>query len=223
MIYPWAVLFINLSLAVVLNKYLNLNISILIPILVIILSFVFNGIIRFLVLNLAIFLLGISISYKEKPILQTNQPIFVECVVSSFPDYSRFGSKFDCKVINSSEKQLIGKTFPVFAKYEENIYFLSRIAFLGKAKEKDGNLILMPTRFFLKVDNSDNFLYPILKYRENCISNYRQNAISYETFQVGSALIFGENRYLDLQAKKPFYQTGLAHLIAISGSHIAIL
>ncbi|MBX0311954.1 MAG: ComEC/Rec2 family competence protein, partial [Sulfurihydrogenibium sp.] len=133
MIYPWVVLFINLSLAVVLNKYLNLNISILIPILVIILSFVFNGIIRFLVLNLAIFLLGISISYKEKPVLQTNQPIFVECIVSSFPDYSRFGSSFDCKVINSSEKQLIGKTFPVFAKYEENIYFLSRIAFLGKA------------------------------------------------------------------------------------------
>jgi len=223
MIYPWAVLFINLSLAVVLNKYLNLNISILIPILLIILSFVFNGIIRFLVLNLAIFLLGINISHKEKPVLQINQPIFVECVVSSFPDYTRFGSKFDCKVINSSEKQLIGKTFPVFAKYEENIYFLSRIAFLGKAKEKDGNLILMSTKYFLKVDNSDNFLYPILKYRENCISNYRQNAISYETFQVGSALIFGENRYLDLQAKKPFYQTGLAHLIAVSGSHIAIL
>jgi len=66
MIYPWAVLFINLSLAVVLNKYLNLNIPILIPILVIILSFVFNGIVRFLVLNLAIFLLGINISYKEK-------------------------------------------------------------------------------------------------------------------------------------------------------------
>ncbi|MBX0313116.1 MAG: ComEC/Rec2 family competence protein, partial [Sulfurihydrogenibium sp.] len=86
MIYPWVVLFINLSLAVVLNKYLNLNISILIPFLVIILSFAFNGIIRFLVLNLAIFLLGISISYKEKPMVQTNQPIFVECVVSSFPD-----------------------------------------------------------------------------------------------------------------------------------------
>jgi len=97
MIYPWAVLFINLSLAVVLNKYLNLNISILMPILVIILSFVFNGIVRFLVLKLAIFLLGINISYKEKPVLQTNQPIFVECVVSSFPDYSRFGSKFTAK------------------------------------------------------------------------------------------------------------------------------
>jgi competence protein ComEC len=100
MIYPWAVLFINLSLAVVLNKYLNLNVSILISILVIILSFVFNGTIRFLVLNLAIFLLGISISYKEKPVLQTSQPIFVECVVSSFPDYLRFVSIFDCKVIN---------------------------------------------------------------------------------------------------------------------------
>lgn len=113
MIYPLAVLFINLSLAVILNKYLNLNISALISILVIILSFVFNGIIRFLVLNLAVFLLGISISYKEKPMVQTNQPIFVECAVSSFPDYTRFGSKFDCKVINSSEKQLISKTFPV--------------------------------------------------------------------------------------------------------------
>jgi len=62
----------------------------------------------------------------------------------------------------------------------------------------------MPTRYFLKVDNSDNFLYPILIYRENCISNYRQNAISYETFQVGLALIFGENRYLNLQAKSRF-------------------
>jgi len=125
MIYPWAVLFINLSLAVILNKYLNLSISILIPILLIILSFAFNGIIRFLVLNLAIFFLGINISYKEKPIIQTSQPIFVECVVSSFPDYTRFGSKFDCKVINSSEKQLIGKTFPVFAKYEENYNVLA--------------------------------------------------------------------------------------------------
>jgi len=111
MIYPWVVLFINLSLAVVLNKYLNLSISILIPILAVILSFAFSGIVRFLVLNIAIFLLGINISYKEKPVLQTSQPIFVECVVSSFPDYTRFGSKFDCKVINSSEKQLIDKLF----------------------------------------------------------------------------------------------------------------
>ena len=221
--YPWAVLFINLSLAVILNKFLNFNLPILAAILVVILSATFNGVLRFLILNVAVFLLGISISYKEIPAVETNQPIFVECIASSFPDYTRFGSKFSCKIINSSEKQLIDKTLIVFAKYEENIYFLSRVAFLGKVKEKDGNLVLIPVRYFLKVDNSDNFLYPIFRLKDALISKYRQNSINYETFVVAAALIFGEKRYLDYQSKKPFYQSGLAHLIAISGTHIAIL
>ncbi len=220
MIYPWLFPFLALSLGIVVNSYLNIELNIFIGIFLLVLALIFKDLVRFLVLNIAIFLIGLSISFKE-PVKKVENPLFVECLVVSFPEYTKFGKQFDCKVINSN-RDLKGKTLKVFIKDEEgkDIYLLSKIAFIGTLTDKG---YLKPKKYFLKVDNKDNILYTFFYFRDKLIENYSENSLDKKVFSVGTALIFGERRFLDDKTLQPFYQTGLVHLIAISGSHIAII
>lgn len=220
MIYPWFFPFLALSLGIVINNYFNVEINIFVGILILVLALFFRDLVRFLILNIAIFIIGLSISFKEQ-INKVENPVFVECLVVSFPEYAKFGKQFSCKVINSN-RDLKGKTLNVLVEDKEGkeIYLLSKVAFIGILTDKG---YLKPKKYFLKVDNKDNFLYSFFHFRDKLIENYSQNSIDKKTFSVGTALIFGERRFLDDKTLQPFYQTGLAHLIAISGSHIAII
>jgi competence protein ComEC len=215
MIYPWFFPLFSLILGILINYHLNTYIPIFTPFLVLILSLFLKDVWRYSLLNLSVFLLALSISYKEDvPKIDIKNPSFFECRVMSFPDYYTTSTSFNCKVLNSDYKELINKTVKVYSQ-EEDIYFYSRVAFLGNG--------MKTIRYFTKVDNSDNPFYFIFRFKENLIKNYGLHRLNNQTFSVGTALIFGERKYLDSQVYKSFVETGLAHLIAISGSHIAIL
>ncbi|MGB9766027.1 MAG: ComEC/Rec2 family competence protein [Sulfurihydrogenibium sp.] len=223
MIYPWLLPLLVLATGIVVNHYFNLYVPTLAAILVLIISAGLNGFFRYIVLNLGVFLLALSITYTEKiPDLNIKTPSFFECRVVSFPDYHRNLTSFDCKILNCDYKEVIGKTVKVYSQ-EEGIFFYSRLAFLGKGKVEDGKVSLTTIKHFTKVDNSDNPFYNLFKIKDGLIQNYGLHRLNNETFAVGTALIFGETKYLDSQTYKPFVETGLAHLIAISGGHIAIL
>lgn len=223
MIYPWLFPFLSLTAGILLNHFYNLFVPIFASLIVLGFSFVAKGIFRYGLINLSILLMGISVSYKEKiPDVEIKTPSFFECRVVSFPDYYKDSTSFNCKILNGDYKELLSKTVKVYTQ-EENVYFYSRIAFLGKGKVENGQVSLSTIRYFTKVDNSDNIFYPIFKLKENLINNYGLHRLNNETFSVGTALIFGDRKYLDSQTYKPFVETGLAHLVAISGSHIAIL
>ncbi|WP_028949757.1 ComEC/Rec2 family competence protein [Sulfurihydrogenibium subterraneum] len=223
MIYPWLTPLIILVVGIVLNQKFNFSIHIVIPVLIFILSFSFKGIFRYIILNVGILLLAFSVSYKEKiNTFEIKTPSFFECKVVSFPSEYRTSKSFDCKVISSDYQELKGKTIKVYSK-EEDVYFLTRLAFFGKGKVEDGEVKVSTIKNFVIVDNSDNPLYSFFKLKESLINNYGLHRLNNETFSVGTALIFGEKKYLDYGTYKPFLETGLAHLIAISGSHIAIL
>ncbi|ACN99159.1 DNA internalization-related competence protein ComEC/Rec2 [Sulfurihydrogenibium azorense Az-Fu1] len=223
MIYPWLFTLITFVLGILLNQKLNLSVSLVVPVLVFLLSVVFKGYLRYIVLNVGVFLLAFSVSYKEKiDSFEIKNPSFFECRVVSFPNEYKTSKSFDCKVISSDYQQLKGKSIKVYSK-EEDIYFFTRLAFFGKGKVEDGEVKVSTIKNFVIVDNSDNPLYSFFKLKDNLIKNYGLHRLNNETFATGTALIFGERRYIDYSIYKPFLETGLAHLIAISGSHIAIL
>lgn len=221
MIYPYFYLFSGLALGILLNHFYNFNLPIVIVSFTLILAFFLRGVFGFAFLVFASFLAGISISFKQSIDL-TKDPVFVECISISVPTSYLGVSKFICKVVNSDENELIGRKVIVYTE-NKDVFLLSRVGFIGKIKQDQGDMKAYPVKGFIRVDNSDNFLYSIKEFKDRLINNYRKNSIDDKTFSLGVGLVFGDRGKMSQESYQKFVQSGLAHILAISGSHIAIL
>ncbi|GAB6072098.1 hypothetical protein JCM14244_04750 [Venenivibrio stagnispumantis] len=221
MIYPFFYLFLSLLTGILLNNYFNINIHPAFILIFLFLSYIFKDLIGFIILNIATILIGFYISYKEIPNFIQN-PVYIECVVNSLPSIATEKKSFSCKILDSDNTELINKEIKIKTE-AQNIYFLSRLQLFGKAYIKDKDIIVSPIEGFLKVDNSNNPLYTIFNLKEKMIQNYQKYSINPQLLGIGLALIFGEKGKLQEETKSKFSYTGLSHLLAISGFHVAIL
>ena len=212
-------LFIFLSSGVLVNSVFNLYINPLIPIILILTSFLFRKKIGLILLLIGIFLYGMATSYKER-IEVKNPYVFVDCLVVNIPKEFKSYLNFRCYVLDSDLNSLLRKKINVISKNKQ-IYFLSEVGFIGRVKQENGSITVYPVKDFLKVSQSPFQFFKNL--RDSLIENYRRNSLSRETFSLGKALIFGDKSEISYRTKKSFIETGLAHLLAISGLHIGIL
>lgn len=217
MIYPWLYLFLFLAAGIITGFYTDFYLPLYIPaFLLTVAFFIPNGTVSYLTLGLASFLLGISVSYKE-PVEIQSKTGFVECV-----SLSATSGGFDCKVINSDINLLKGKTIRVYSD-SQDVFLFSKVAFIGRVESFKNQIKAFPKKEFIKVKNDGNPFYVIKSFKDRLIKNYRYTALNRETFNLGLGLVFGERGEISQSDYTSFVKSGLAHFLAISGSHIAIL
>ncbi|WP_170145609.1 ComEC/Rec2 family competence protein [Hydrogenothermus marinus] len=184
----------------------------------ILVSVVLKNKLGFIFTAFSLFALGFYMASSSNLKINIKNPVFLECKVISFPEkyYKNFLS--DCKVLNSNNKNLINKEVKLISN--KKLFFLSNVYILGKASIKHNKI-------FVKVVNlkeeKNKFLSPILSFRDYLIKNFKENSLNYISFSIGNALIFGDRSYIPQNIKKAFINTGLIHLLAISGLHIGLL
>lgn len=217
MIYPWLYLFLSLATGITVNFYLNLDIPVYTVAFILTLSILTqNAVISYVLIMVASFVLGISISYKEQIDIK-RQTAFVECI-----SMSATSGVFECKVINSDNPSLKGQTLKVYSDIKD-VFLFSRVVFIGTVESIKNQIRAFPKKEFIKVKNDHNPLYAIKSIKDRLIENYRYKALNKDTLDLGLGLIFGERDEISQSDYRSFVKSGLAHFLAISGSHIAIL
>lgn len=220
-------LFVYLFIALVLGILTKIFIiPVSIPIILIVvfvgLSIFLKEYISLISLLITSFLLGIYITPKPIDLkkLPKGKPVYLECkVVSFFQNY--YGkSKFNCKVLSSELKDLEGKQITVISNLKPD--FLSNIYALGKIKTKYDKIYLKADIPFIKEEKS-KFISLVNSFRNYLIDLFKKQTLNHQSFAIGNALIFGDRSYIDKETKNAYLQTGLIHLLAISGFHIAII
>jgi competence protein ComEC len=228
MAYISVFLFLSFSLGILSASLLhNIHISIYLLLLFLLLPIFFRGYISLFFFGLFLFLLGFFSYQKDKTFVYPKDkfkaPVFVECTVSSIPKKTFDNYFFKCDVINSNNAFLLDRKINVYLKdlLNEKIFLNSRIAFFSKVYGDD-NLYFFPIKGFLTVDNSENIFFYLFSFREFLIERYNRFSTSQEAFYLGKALIFGEKGDIPKDIRNSFIETGLIHLLAISGMHVGI-
>ena len=220
-------LFVYLFIALVLGVLTKIFIiPVSIPIILIVvfigLSIFLKEYIALVSLLITSFLLGIYITPKliDLKTLPKDKPIYLECKVVSFSQNYYGKSKFNCKVLSSELKNLKGRQITVISNLKPD--FLSNIYALGKVKAKYGKIYLKADIPFVKEEKS-KFISLVNRFRNYLIDLFKKQTLNHQSFAIGNALIFGDRSYIDKETKNAYLQTGLIHLLAISGFHIAII
>jgi competence protein ComEC len=202
------------------NFLLSVDISFLLVLFSFLLGLVFSRAVSVLFLLLSFFLLGYYVA-KPKDIKNiTNNPLFIECKVSSFPQVYFDKYKFNCIVLKSENDDLLKREITVISDYKPVIF--SNIYSIGNIKLKYDKLWFYAKTPFLKEDKNQ-FIQNVIKIRDYLINSFKDKTLNQQTFALGNALIFGDRSYLDKETKDAFINTGLIHLLAISGLHIALI
>ncbi len=228
MVYISVFLFLFFSLGIFSASLIHdIHVPIYIPLLFLLLPLFFRGYISVFFLGLFLFILGFFSFQEDKtfvyPKEKFKEPVFVECIVSSIPKKTFDNYFFKCDVINSNNAFLLDRKINVYIKdlLNEKIFFNSRITFFSKVYGDD-SLYFFPIKGFLVVDNSENIFFYLFSFREFLKERYYRFSISQETFYLGKALIFGEKGDIPEDVRNSFIETGLVHLLAISGMHVGI-
>lgn len=216
-------MFLTLVVGIIAKSlFLSIDIPTILIILMLVASLIFKNYLKLTILFLAVFLLGISITPKKlnPRLIPESKLVFIECKVSSFPQAYYYKYRFNCIVLNSTLKELKNYSIYVVSKYKPNMF--SDIYTIGKLKEKHEKLLFYVEPSFIK-EEKFNLILPFLNFRQMLIQKFKEKTLNEKTFAIGSALIFGDKSYLDRDTKRAFINTGLIHLLAISGLHIAII
>lgn len=217
MIYPWLYLFLFLAAGITTGFFTNFYLPVyLTAFFLVVAFFIPNSIISYLTLGVASFLLGVSLIYKE-PVEIESQTSFVECI-----SLSATTGSFNCKVISSDINTLTGKTIKVYSDNKE-VFLLSKVAFIGKIESFKNHIRAYPKKDFIKVKNDGNPFYMVKSFKDRLVENYRHTASNRYTYNLGLGLVFGDKGEISQSDYRSFVKSGLAHFLAISGSHIAIL
>ncbi len=225
MYYLPILLFSSLVLGIYIGYFLNFSPSIYFILFLFALNIFFRNLAGILILLILIFSLGTFISPKPHNLSINERYKFLECDVSSLPKGYKDGKVFSCYVTTSDIPQINGKDIKVFLKdinLKDDIYYRTKIAFIGNLKTFDDKIYAYPLDGFIIVDNSENPFYYFFFFRRELIERYFEKALSYESYSLGKALIFGDRDEISPEIKEAFIRTGLIHILAISGFHVAI-
>ena len=95
-------------------------------------------------------------------------------------------------------------------------------AYLKNQKIQDQLYLKANTYIVLAKQKAEGF-HRLYEWRTRSIQKIRSSALSAEASAYILALVFGEKMYLAKETRAAYSQTGVIHLIAISGLHIGIL
>ncbi len=224
---PFFLPFIFLSAGVIFYKLTGFVIPLYLLFVFFIISVLYRGLSGYIFLLSAVFLTGIYVSKDHKTEFFRKNGIFVNCDISSIPRYTVNRIYFRCKVVDSDEDYLKGKdinvTFNTEKPFLEDIFFRYRISFIGFVVSNNKGIYAYPSSEFFKVETKDSILSKIWNFKRFTILSFREKTDDKELYSLGLALIFGEKGFLDRETKSTFIDSGLTHLLAISGLHVAML
>ena len=221
--YLFLFLLIFLSLGIYTGYSLSIYTGIFPVLILILLTLVSRNVFSVISLGFLIFFIGLYISPKYVNKSIKGKTVFTECIVNSIPKNFNGKYRFKCKVVNSELKDLINAEINVFIDATvENVFYNTRLAFIGKINSIDNKIFLFPMKNFTIIDNRKNLFYPIFLFRNFLIHRYKEKSLSQDSYFLGLALIFGEKGDLPSETRENFIKTGLVHLLAISGFHVGI-
>jgi len=171
------------------------------------------------------FLFGYFITEKPVKDVKSMKNLSLQCKVINIPSVYKKFLKFDCKVEKSNYKELLDKNLKVFL-YSKNstklpIFLHTNLNLNGNLKVKDNSLNFYVKNF--QVNNKNNPFISIFNLK-NCLKeNFKDKTTDKILYSLGEAVIFGDRYNIDEETKKIFKNSGLIHLLAISGLHVGIL
>ena len=224
---PFILPFIFLVAGVIFHKFTGITLSIFLPAVLFFVSVLFRGITGYILFLISIFLTGIFISEVSELKPFKRNGAFISCEISSVPKYMRSRIYFRCRVSDSDIRSIKGEQINVVLKTEdpfsEDIFYSYRISFLGFLVSDGKRITAYPTDGFLKVESRGGIISYIWDFKRFSVMSFREKTGDDELFSLGLALIFGEKGFLDRDIKNIFIDSGLTHLLAISGLHIAVI
>ncbi|RUM60623.1 MAG: hypothetical protein DSY66_04095 [Persephonella sp.] len=224
--YPFLISFISISLGIITSHILALNFPVLIFLLLLIILSIFSKKeLSLILLVMSCFLFGYFITEKPVKDVKSMKNLSLQCKVINIPSVYKKFLKFDCKVEKSNYKELLDKNLKVFL-YSKNstklpIFLHTNLNLNGNLKVKDNSLNFYVKNF--QVNNKNNPFISIFNLK-NCLKeNFKDKTTDKILYSLGEAVIFGDRYNIDEETKKIFKNSGLIHLLAISGLHVGIL
>ncbi|WP_457623050.1 ComEC/Rec2 family competence protein [Persephonella sp.] len=227
MVIPFLFPFLFLTGGVVFEDFTGISVGLVWILIFLLVIFLFNGIKGYVFFLIFLFLIGTFISHEESIRDFKRKGVFVGCIVSSVPKLKMDKIIFKCDVFTSEYDDLKNKKILVVLKsnspFESEIFYRSYIFFIGNISSKDSRIFAFPRKDFVSIKNDGNIFYPVWNFKKYLVGNFLDKTEDKDQASLGLALIFGEKGFLDRDLKDTFIDSGLTHLLAISGLHVGII
>ncbi len=224
--YPFLIPFISISLGIITSHFLTLDFPVLIfSLLLLILSILSKKELSLILLAISGFLFGYFITEKPLKDIKSTKNLSLQCKVVNIPSVYKKFLKFDCKVKKSDYKELLNKNLKVFLYSKKSpelpIFLYTKLNLNGNLKIKDNSLNFYVKSF--QIDNKNNPFIFVFNLKNYLKENFKDRTKDKILYSLGEAVIFGDRYNIDEETKKIFKNSGLIHLLAISGLHVGIL
>jgi len=225
MLYPFALVFIFISIGIVLSRLFDFYIPVFIALPLIIIPLILKRELGLLSFVFALILFGYTISYKSLDGISHQRNISLACNVNSIPKVYQDFVKFSCKVKNSSYTPVINKDInvKVFSKepFKLDIFYRTGLKLKGNLFVFNKNLYFKTKEF--EIVSQSPFFITLWEFKRGLIYRFKEKTPDSNLFALGSALIFGEKSFLTDDLRNIYVKSGLIHLLAISGLHVGML
>ncbi len=138
---------------------------------------------------------------KTNKIGKENVSINVLAIISGFDEIEPYDKIVGEAYFKQVEKQSYGNN------YSNGIYL---------------NAIINDAYTVKATENNKSLHYNLLKLKKSAIDNVKQG-MDEDLYDIGIGVLLGEKSYLDTDTYSSFKQCGIAHILAVSGLHVAII
>ncbi len=223
--YPFFIPFIFISSGIILKELINIELPLIFLLILSLALLIAKREIALITLAIFSLVLGYSINEKSLNNIQNKKSVALQCKVIDIPTVYKKQIKFNCKVNQSDYKELLNRKVKVilFSKEPENlkIFLFSEVNLTGRLKLYKNSLNVYGDSYKIKNDNNP-FIY-LLELKNKLKENFKEKVDDKTLYSVGEALIFGDRGNIDTETRKIFVNSGLIHLLAISGLHVGML
>ena len=223
--YPFFIPFIFISTGIILKELINIELPLIFLLILSLALIIVKREIALITLAIFSLVLGYSINEKSLNNIQNKKSVALQCKVIDIPVAYKKYIKFNCKVNQSDYKELLNKKVKVilFSKEPENlkIFLFSEVNLTGRLKLYKNSLNLYGYSYKIKNDNNP-FIY-LLELKNKLKENFKEKVDDKTLYSLGEALIFGDRGNIDTETRRIFVNSGLIHLLAISGLHVGML
>ena len=223
--YPFFVPFIFISLGIIFKNLLSIEIPLIILLILALILIIAKNEMAIIILSLFSFFIGYYLYEKDFLNIQNKKNAILQCNVIDIPAIYKKQVKFNCKVKDSNDKNLVNKTLKViiFSKNPEklDIFLFSELDLKGRLKLYKNSIYLYVKNY--RINNQKNPFIYLFKLKKKLKENFREKVKDKILYSVGEALIFGDRGNIDNDTRRIFINSGLIHLLAISGLHVGML